>query len=112
MPDGADYSLQANENEDRMTLPARMTVIAIKAPGGPEMLVPEERPVPAPGPGEILLKVAAAGPTVKVRVPTELNLAMAPVIKLPQMIKLPALSMARPSDSTRVDSRCGSTLAW
>ena len=44
-----------------MTLPARMTVIAIRAPGGPEMLVPEERPVPAPGPGEILVKVAAAG---------------------------------------------------
>jgi NADPH2:quinone reductase len=44
-----------------MTLPDRMTVIAIKAPGGPEMLVPEERPVPAPGPGEILVKVAAAG---------------------------------------------------
>jgi NADPH2:quinone reductase len=38
-----------------------MTVIAIPAPGGPEMLVPEERPVPAPGPGEILVKVAAAG---------------------------------------------------
>ena len=44
-----------------MTLPARMTVIAIRAPGGPEMLVPEERPVPVPGPGEILVKVAAAG---------------------------------------------------
>ena len=44
-----------------MTLPSRMTVIAIKAPGGPEMLVPEVRPVPAPGPGEILVKVAAAG---------------------------------------------------
>ena len=44
-----------------MTLPSRMTAIAIKAPGGPEMLVPEERPIPAPGPGEILVKVAAAG---------------------------------------------------
>ena len=44
-----------------MTLPARMTAIAILAPGGPEMLVPEERPVPVPGPGEILVKVAAAG---------------------------------------------------
>lgn len=42
-------------------LPSRMTVIAIRAPGGPEMLVPEERPVPAPGQGEILVKVAAAG---------------------------------------------------
>src|SRR5579862_1068046 len=44
-----------------MTVPARMTAIAIRAPGGPEMLVPEPRPVPAPGPGEILVKVAAAG---------------------------------------------------
>jgi NADPH2:quinone reductase len=44
-----------------MTLPARMTAIAIKAPGGPEMLVPEARAVPQPGPGEILVKVAAAG---------------------------------------------------
>jgi NADPH2:quinone reductase len=42
-------------------LPARMTVIGIKAPGGPEMLVPEERAVPSPGAGEILVKVAAAG---------------------------------------------------
>jgi NADPH2:quinone reductase len=42
-------------------LPARMTAIAIRAPGGPEVLVPEERPVPAPGAGEILVKVAAAG---------------------------------------------------
>ena len=44
-----------------MTLPARMTAIAIRAPGGPEMLAPEERPVPAPGSGEILVKVVAAG---------------------------------------------------
>jgi len=38
-----------------------MTVIGIKAAGGPEMLVPEERAVQAPGAGEILVKVAAAG---------------------------------------------------
>ncbi|HEX3859062.1 MAG TPA: NAD(P)H-quinone oxidoreductase [Pseudolabrys sp.] len=43
------------------SLPARMTAIGIKAPGGPEMLVPEQRPVPTPGDGEILVKVAAAG---------------------------------------------------
>jgi NADPH:quinone reductase len=42
-------------------LPSRTTVIAIRQPGGPEMLVPEQRPVPAPGEGEILVKVAAAG---------------------------------------------------
>lgn len=44
-----------------MSVPARMTVIGIKAPGGPEVLVPEERAVPQPGAGEILIKVAAAG---------------------------------------------------
>jgi putative PIG3 family NAD(P)H quinone oxidoreductase len=42
-------------------LPVSMTAIAIRAPGGPEMLVPEQRPVPAPGAGEILVKVMAAG---------------------------------------------------
>lgn len=42
-------------------LPASMTAIGIKAPGGPDMLVPEERSVPQPGSGEILVKVAAAG---------------------------------------------------
>src|SRR5450756_1374750 len=42
-------------------LPTRMTAIGIKAPGGPEMLVPEQRPVPTPSDGEILVKVAAAG---------------------------------------------------
>ena len=42
-------------------IPARMTAIAIRAPGGPEVLVPEERPVPQPGEGEVLVKVAAAG---------------------------------------------------
>ncbi len=44
-----------------MPLPATMTAIAIPVPGGPETLVPENRPVPAPGPGEILVRVAAAG---------------------------------------------------
>ena len=42
-------------------LPAQMTAIGIKASGGPDMLVPEQRPVATPGDGEILVKVAAAG---------------------------------------------------
>ncbi len=42
-------------------LPSHMTVIAIRAPGGPEVLTAEQRPVPKPGDGEILVKVAAAG---------------------------------------------------
>ena len=43
------------------SLPSRMTAIAIRAPGGPEVLVPEERPVPQSGAGEVLVKVTAAG---------------------------------------------------
>jgi NADPH2:quinone reductase len=42
-------------------LPNSMTAIGIKAPSGPDMLVPEQRPVPTPGAGEILVQVAAAG---------------------------------------------------
>ncbi|MDR3374829.1 MAG: NAD(P)H-quinone oxidoreductase [Ancalomicrobiaceae bacterium] len=42
-------------------LPQTMTVIAIAQPGGPEVLVPETRPLPRPGAGEILVRVAAAG---------------------------------------------------
>ena len=42
-------------------LPAQMTVVGISKPGGPEVLVPETRALPVPGPGEILVKVIAAG---------------------------------------------------
>jgi len=42
-------------------LPAQMTVIGISKPGGPDVLAPETRAVPVPGPSEILIKVAAAG---------------------------------------------------
>jgi putative PIG3 family NAD(P)H quinone oxidoreductase len=42
-------------------LPNRMKVVEITQPGVPEVLKPAERPVPAPGAGELLIKVAAAG---------------------------------------------------
>ncbi|BAT60029.1 phthiocerol synthesis polyketide synthase type I PpsC [Variibacter gotjawalensis] len=42
-------------------VPAEMTAIGISQPGGPEVLVPQKRPVPAPKDGEVLVKVAAAG---------------------------------------------------
>ena len=38
-----------------------MTVIEISEPGDPDVLRPAERPTPAPGSGEVLIKVAAAG---------------------------------------------------
>lgn len=44
-----------------LILPDLMTAIEITEPGGPEKLVPTHRPVPKPAPGEVLIKVAAAG---------------------------------------------------
>ena len=38
-----------------------MIAIEIREPGGPEVLVPADRPRPSPGAGELLIKVAAAG---------------------------------------------------
>ncbi len=43
------------------TLPETMKAIAISRPGGPEVLQVVERPVPRPGRGEVLIRVAAAG---------------------------------------------------
>src|SRR6516164_10687182 len=42
-------------------VPNRMTAIAIRAPGGPDVLIPEERDVPRPAAHEVLVQVAAAG---------------------------------------------------
>lgn len=42
-------------------LPATMRAIEITAPGGPEVLKLATRPTPPPGPGELLVRVAAAG---------------------------------------------------
>jgi putative PIG3 family NAD(P)H quinone oxidoreductase len=42
-------------------IPETMTAIDPAAPGGPEVLQPVERPVPQPGPGEVLIRVEAAG---------------------------------------------------
>ena len=44
-----------------MGLPATMQAIAISEPGGPDVLLPEERAVPLPGPGQVLVEVAFAG---------------------------------------------------
>ena len=45
----------------QMTIPQEMRAVEIAKPGGPEVLRPARRPVPAPKPDEILIKVAAAG---------------------------------------------------
>lgn len=44
-----------------MPIPAEMTAISIARFGGPEVLQPVRLPVPRPGPGEVLIRVAAAG---------------------------------------------------
>ena len=43
------------------TVPGTMTAITIPHPGGPEALTPATVPTPQPGPGQLLIKVAAAG---------------------------------------------------
>jgi NADPH:quinone reductase len=43
------------------TIPGEMSVIESCAPGGPEVLKLGRRPVPQPGAGEVLIRVAAAG---------------------------------------------------
>ena len=42
-------------------VPAVMSAVEISAPGGPEALRLVERPMPRPGPGEVLIAVMAAG---------------------------------------------------
>ena len=44
-----------------MSLPHAMTAIAITEPGGPDVLQPVSVPVPVPGYGQILIKIAYAG---------------------------------------------------
>lgn len=45
----------------RQPLPATMRAIDPARPGGPEVLVVSQRPLPEPGPGEVLIRVHAAG---------------------------------------------------
>ena len=44
-----------------MTLPTTMRAVEITAPGGPDVLQLTTRPVPTPGPGDILIAVDHAG---------------------------------------------------
>jgi NADPH:quinone reductase len=46
---------------NRMIAAEMMLAIDPDAPGGPEVLVPVARPIPKPGAGEVLVRVAAAG---------------------------------------------------
>ncbi len=48
-------------NESRMTIPSSMRAIDPAEAGGPDVLQVVERPVPTPGPGEVLIRVHAAG---------------------------------------------------
>src|SRR3984893_4713183 len=61
---GYIISRASDQREDPAVLaniPTTQTVIEIKAPGGPEMLVPATRPVPEPKAGEVLIRITAAG---------------------------------------------------
>ena len=53
--------LEGRGIDEPMDVPETMLAIDPEAPGGPELLVPVERPVPRPGAEEVLVRVAAAG---------------------------------------------------
>ncbi|ONH50624.1 putative NAD(P)H quinone oxidoreductase, PIG3 family [Pseudomonas cedrina] len=72
-----------------MTLPQEMTQIEITTPGGPEVLQPRRADVPVAGPGEILIRVHAAG----VNRPDALQRAGKYPMK-PGMSPLPGLEVA------------------
>lgn len=72
-----------------MTLPKEMTLIEITTPGGPEVLQPRRADVPVAGPGEILIRVHAAG----VNRPDALQRAGKYPMK-PGMNQLPGLEVA------------------
>src|SRR5262245_21043778 len=44
-----------------MSIPASMRAVTQSGPGGPDVLRVETLPVPAPGPGQVLIRVAWAG---------------------------------------------------
>lgn len=50
-----------SESPQMPDLPTEMTYVRATSDGGPEVLVPARGPVPAPGEGEVLIAVAAAG---------------------------------------------------
>jgi NADPH2:quinone reductase len=58
---GMHATMRCAEEPPMSTLPETMTAIAIQGKGGPEVLVAEQRPVPVPGAGQVLIKIAAAG---------------------------------------------------
>lgn len=51
----------SSEGHLMTTVPETMTAVIIAGKGGPDVLVPATLPVPQPGPGQLLVKVSAAG---------------------------------------------------
>ncbi len=51
----------ADRRQPISALPSEMLVVEIASPGGPEQLRTARRPMPQPGPEEVLIRVAAAG---------------------------------------------------
>lgn len=60
-PAGGRVNKAATEGRAMAEIPETMIAIHPEAAGGPEVLAPVRRPVPRPGPGELLVRVAAAG---------------------------------------------------
>jgi len=55
------HPIQCRPKDDPMTLPQKMTAIAITEPGGPDVLQAVDAVLPRPGARELLIRVEAAG---------------------------------------------------
>ncbi len=53
--------MPAYPDQETGVLPGTMTAVAISTPGGPDVLRPVTLPLPVPGPGQVLVRVAHAG---------------------------------------------------
>ncbi|WP_321957064.1 NAD(P)H-quinone oxidoreductase [Paraburkholderia bannensis] len=51
----------SNAAHNAHNVPPTMSAVEITQPGGPEVLAPTVRAVPTPGPGEVLIRIHAAG---------------------------------------------------
>ncbi len=60
-PGGLPRDLPGENMGPGVSLPSEMRVVEIARPGGPEVLLAARRPVPEPGVGKILIRVAYAG---------------------------------------------------
>ena len=75
-----------------MTLPETMRAVAIDKPGGPEVLVNVDEPVPVPGDNDVLVKVATAAITITAPIEPEDEAAVAVMYPMKKPMTIEAMA--------------------